>query len=339
VNTDPLRIPSPFPYRINPHAGQARTHTDAWVARNGLVRRESARIRFTDADFCWFAAMVYPTADAQCLDLMADWFAWFFLFDDHLDDGEIGRSLEKLGRLADEMRAVIESPDFGAGFVTRPGVPAVVSSLADLWTRTAPGMTPYWRQRFVQHVAEGLAAAAVWEAGNRVEDRVPDEATYIEKRRHTGAIYVCMDLIEVAERISLPPVVCESEPFRSALDAACDVVCWTNDYYSLDKERSLGEVHNLVHIVQHHRGLTTQEACTHVCHAISAETERYLSLERQLLEAHPDHAAALTPYAAGMRTWMRGNLDWSSRTRRYQSVTDPGPSGQDDYLESALLEG
>jgi hypothetical protein len=97
-------------------------------------------------------------------------------------------------------------------------------------------------------------------------------------------------------------------------------------------------VHNLVHVVQHHRGLTKEEACAHVCHAISAETERYLGLERQLLEAHPDHQAALTPYAAGMRTWMRGNLDWSSRTRRYQPVTDLDPGGQGDYLESALLE-
>lgn len=338
MNTEPPRILSPFPHRLNPHADQARAHLHAWVARAGLVRRDSARIRFTEADFSWFAAMVYPTADAQHLNLMADWFAWFFVLDDHLDDGEIGRSLARLGKLADQMQAVIESADFGAEFVARPDVPPVVSSLAELWTRTARDMTPYWRQRFVDHVAQGLAAAAVWEAGNRVNDRVPDEAAYIEKRRHTGAIYVCMDLIEVVEQISLPRVVRESEPFTAALDTACNVVCWTNDYYSFAKERSLGEVHNLVHVVQHHRGLTIEEACAHVCHAVSAETERYLSLERPLLDAQPDHAAALVRYTAGMRTWMRGNLDWSSRTRRYQSVTDLHSAGQGDYLESALLE-
>ena len=338
MNTDPPRILSPFPYHINPHAEEARAHLGAWVTRAGLVCRDSARIRFTEADFSWFAAMVYPTADAQHLNLMADWFAWFFVLDDHLDDGGIGRSLDELGELAGQMQAVIESPDFGAEFVARPSVPPVVSSLAELWTRTARDMTPYWRWRFVDHVARGLAAAAVWEAGNRVNDRVPDEAAYIENRRHTGAIYVCMDLIEVVERICLPGVVCESEPFTAALDAACNVVCWTNDYYSLAKERSLGEVHNLVRVVQHHRGLTMQEACAHVCRAVCSETEHYLSLERRLLEAHPDHAAALTRYAAGMRTWMRGNLDWSSRTRRYQSVADLHPAGPGGYLESALLE-
>ncbi|WP_324192478.1 terpene synthase family protein [Nocardia transvalensis] len=326
---------APFPFRINPHAEQTRAHLDEWTRRIGLVHREAARKRFEKADFGWFAAVVYPTADAAHLDLMSDWFAWLFLVDDQLDDGKVGRSPEHVGTVVSRMRSVLESPDFGAAAAADPDAPVAVSSLADLWQRTAADATPAWRRRYIRHLDECLTTAATWEARNRIEGIVPDEETYIEKRRHTGAIYVCMDLIDIVERIDVPENVYASPQFAAALDAACNVVCWTNDVYSLEKERSLGEVHNLVLVVEHHRGLGTDEALERVCAAISAQTRLFLDLERELLATFPEHAGVLDPYLAGMRTWMRGNLDWSSRSKRYRAVADGVLP--EEYLEPALM--
>ncbi len=56
------------------------------------MHRDSARERFEQADFGAFVGMVYPTADSENLDLVADWFVWLFLVDDQLDDGHLGRS-------------------------------------------------------------------------------------------------------------------------------------------------------------------------------------------------------------------------------------------------------
>lgn len=325
----------PFPYRINPHVEQTRTHLTDWTRRTGLVHRESARKRFEKADFGWFASVVYPTASAAHADLMADWFAWLFLVDDQLDDGSVGRSPDYVRAVVARMRAVLESSDFGAGAVTDPDAPVAVSSLADLWLRTAVDATPAWRRRYIRHLDLCLSTAATWEAHNRVAGIVPDEATYITNRRHTGAIYVCMDYIDIVERLDVPENIYATAQFGSALDAACNVVCWTNDVYSLEKERSLGEVHNLVLVVEHHRELGTAAAVEYVCAAISAETERFLVRERALLAAFPEYDAVLVPYLAGMRTWMRGNLDWSSRSQRYEAAsvgTRPA-----EYLESAVM--
>jgi hypothetical protein len=331
-------ILNPFPYRVNPHVEQAREHLVDWVRQIGLVQRESARRRFDRADFGWFAAVVYPTADRRHLELMADWFAWLFLVDDQLDDGSVGRSLEQVEEVVGGMRAVLESPDLGEGAARSRDLPVAVSSLADLWWRTAPEAGPQWRRRFVRHLEDCLTTAAVWEAGNRVRGIVPDEETYIEKRRHTGAIYVCMDLIDIVERLDVPEALYEEPEFTDVLDAACNVVCWTNDVYSLEKERLLGEVHNLAYIVEHHRGLGRQQALDHVCAAVSAETRRYLAGEHKLLRAAPGHAEVLVPYLAGMRTWMRGNLDWSSRTKRYRSPKDTAAAQPVEYLEAALMK-
>jgi Terpene synthase family 2, C-terminal metal binding len=321
---DPIRQTlNRFPYRVNPHVEHARAHLAEWVEEVGLVQRDSARKRLERADFGWFAAMVYPTADRAHLDLMADWFAWLFLVDDELDDGAMGRSPQRLKEVMDAMRAVLVSDDFSASVAGRRDLPAGVSSLADLWRRTAPDATPRWCDLFARHLGNCLTTAADWEAGNRVDGTVPDKATYIEKRRHTGAIYVCMDLIDIVERIDVPAHVYDSQLFTTALNAACNVVCWTNDVYSLEKERALGEVHNLVYVVEQHHGLERPVAVSRVCAAVEAETELFLSAERELLAAYPEHADVVRPYTAGMRSWMRGNVDWSSRTRRYRQ---PGKS-------------
>ncbi|MEU6851101.1 terpene cyclase [Actinacidiphila alni] len=328
-------ITSPFPFRVNPYADAARDHLAGWARDAGLVRRESARQRFDRADFGWFAALVYPEANAAHLELMADWFAWLFLVDDQLDDGLFGRSQDQVGDVVDQMRAVLGGRGPGpAGGGTV--LPTVVSSLADLWRRTTADAPPGWDRRFIGHLEQCLSTAALWEAGNRIGGIVPPEDVYIANRRHTGAIYVCMDLIEIVRPTRMPDEVRGSREFGAALDAACNVVCWTNDVYSLAKERALGEVHNLVYVVQHHRGLTERQALERVHAAIDAETGRFLAHERDVLAAHPDWAGPLGRYLDGMRTWMRGNLDWSRRTKRYRTSAATGEERPEEYLEGRL---
>ncbi|UDF08786.1 terpene cyclase [Streptomyces sp. WA1-19] len=247
--------------------------------------------------------------------------------------------VEGAGRLGGARRAA--AGDGGASlFLLHAGVPGVlppaVASLADLWQRTASGASAHWRRRFIQHLEDCLLTATVWEGGNRIRGIVPDEATYIENRRHTGAIYVCMDLIDIVEHLDVPEELYDSPEFTAALNAACNVVCWTNDVYSLDKERSLGEVHNLAYLAEYHRGLDRETALAQVCAETSAETELFLAAEESLLAAYPGRTALLTPYLSGMRTWIRGNLDWSRRTKRYQTATEPQVLPA-EYIERTLI--
>jgi hypothetical protein len=318
----PAPIFCPFEPATNPHVDSARVHVTAWVRDRGLVREGSSHHRFARADFAGFAAMTYPYAVESAIHLMADWFAWLFLVDDELDDGGAGRRPDHVRQVLTEIEAVLATP--GAHLGRDPRL--AVATLADLWRRSALRRSAAWRSRFIRHVVDCFTAAC-WEAENRIHGTIPDERTYIAKRRHTGAIYICMDLIEVAANIEIPPQIVADPLFQRALDAACNVICWTNDVFSLRKERSLGEYHNLVHIVEHGRGLSTDAAIDHVVQTISTETRRYLANERRLLESarHPDVAR----YATGMRSWIRGNLDWSQTTYRYldrPAPTHPEPT-------------
>lgn len=325
----------PFPQRTNPHVGHTREHLDSWTRSTGLVHRESARERFEQADFAAFVGMVHPTADPGQLDLVADWFVWLFLVDDQLDDGHLGRDPERVRHVVARMRAVVDgtAPD------PEPGedLPRAVVALTDLWERTVPDVPPHWRTRFAFHLVAYLTTATTWEAGNRADGVVPSEETYIAKRRHTGAIHVCMDLIEIVAGIEAPASIHNDPRFITALEAACNVVCWANDVYSYEKEQVLGEIHNLVHLVRHHRGLGEQEALDLVAERIATETERFLTAEDELLELYPQLSGLLVPYLDGMRSWMRGNLDWSMRTPRYNPADVSQYEEPGQYLEEAVL--
>ncbi|SCE17864.1 hypothetical protein GA0115241_110586 [Streptomyces sp. DpondAA-D4] len=182
-----------------------------------------------------------------------------------------------------------------------------------------------------------LTTATTWEAGNRADGVVPSEATYIAKRRHTGAIHVCMDLIETVAGIEAPESLHNDPRFITALEASCNVVCWANDVYSYEKEQVLGEIHNLVHLVRHHRGYGEQRALDHVCAEIATETERFLTAEDELIELYPQLTDLLVPYLDGMRSWMRGNLDWSRQTPRYNPADVSQYAAPGEYLEETVL--
>ncbi|MFE7129667.1 hypothetical protein ACFVIM_02285 [Streptomyces sp. NPDC057638] len=325
----PQPIRCPFPSRISPYARQAATHLDAWVARFGVVRERVARERFERAGFGEFAAVTYPTADLECLCLIADWFGWLFLVDDQLDDGHVGRDLTAARTAAATLLDVLAGP----GTPVRPGEsgPPLLLALRDLWHRTAPRCGPRWRDRFTRHLTACLDAAC-WEAANRVAGVVPGEAEYIERRRHTGAVFVCMDLIDVVTGAEIPDHIHAGEEFQTTLCAASDVVAWTNDWYSYGKETALGEYHNLVTVVATARGLTRREAMDHTADAIAAQTRRYRLLRQRLLTVFPGHRAALVRCLAGMESWMRGNLDWSRATLRYAERERGVPA----YLEPTL---
>lgn len=325
----------PFPQRTNPNVGSTRAHLDEWTLNTGLVHRDSARERFEQADFGSFVGMVYPTADSKSLDLVADWFVWLFLVDDQLDDGHLGRSPERVRDVVELMRTVI------AGKEPAPlpdgRLPAAVVALADLWERTTPAAAPHWRTRFGWHLTTYLMTTTTWEAGNRAAGVVPSEETYIAKRRHTGAIHVCMDLIEIVAGIEAPESIHNDSRFITALEASCNVVCWANDVYSYEKEQVLGEIHNLVHLVRHHRGYGKRQALEHVCAEVARETERFLTAEAELLAAYPQLSWMLTPYLEGMQSWMRGNLDWSRQTPRYNPADVSQYEEPEEYLEATVL--
>jgi 5-epi-alpha-selinene synthase len=160
----------------------------------------------------------------------------------------------------------------------------------------------------------------VWEATNRRQGQIPDAASYCAMRLFTSAVYPCLLLIELTEGLRLPPEVCDHPDVQRLAEMTNNVISWSNDIVSLEKERRQGDVHNLALVLSHERRLTLQAAVDRVGALHDAEVYAFIALTRRLPSFSPTVDADLQRYVSGMRFWMRANLDWSLDTVRYRSI-------------------
>jgi hypothetical protein len=331
-----LDIFSDFPRSLNERVEAARRQLDGWLGEHGLIKGETAWRRIARADLSQFAALTFPNAEEHTLCLAVDWFAWLILLDDHLDDGELGLDTDRVGGLVQGIMEILGQVGKNSpGSMRSRGDPAILAAFAELSERTYSLATERWYHRFVEHVANS-GRAAFWEAENRIRGIIPDERTYITNRRHTGAVLVCLDLIEIMDHIDLPNPLYFGVPVQRCLLAACDVICWTNDLYSLEKEAALGEHHNLVSIIEHADGLPRGEAISRTVQKIADRIAVYKTAERAAIDDFREHNDALIKYFAGLRAWMRGNLEWSATTARFHPAEDMR-SKSGDYLEEDVI--
>ncbi|MBE3559283.1 MAG: hypothetical protein IMW89_08665 [Ktedonobacteraceae bacterium] len=320
----------PFPSRISPHAEILHEHSLAWATRFHLVQREAAMRRFLASRFARLTARVYPTAGLEELQLLNDWLVWLFMFDDQFDDGLLGRQPEHIETVLNAYLAIFINPDSAT-----PADPAA-EALLDLYRRTFPRMPAVWQERYRQHFIKYFDTYN-WTVRNRALGIVPDIASYVEKRRHSGGMTIGIDLIDFAEHIELPEQLLNSPQFEILNRTTNDVVCWSNDIISLEKERARGDVNNLVVVVQHAYGLTLQQAIDHVNALVTAQARLFEETERQLPAFAPELAPKVQKYLDGLKAWMRGNLDWSGETHRYSHVEHTASGQAVSYLDPILI--
>lgn len=140
---------------------------------------------------------------------------------------------------------------------------------------------------------------------------------------------IAIDLIDLAEHLRLPASLIASPAFDTLTRLTNDVVCWSNDIISLEKEKARGEVNNLVLVIQHAESLPLQEAIDKASAMVSSAVQVFQHVECALPPSAPELEEAIHKYLAALKYWMRGNLDWSAQTHRYARVApaEPGRAG------------
>lgn len=332
----------PLPPAMNPEAEAAQDHTLAWVRRHALVRDEATFERLRASRFGFLIARAYPRAPLSRLAIVSDWNTWLFLMDDECDESGIGRRPQRLRTLHSRFVGVLTSASARITLDTqspdrhgRIDV-SLLHALGDLRDRMGALMPRAWMTRFVRSAVEYFESCE-WEAENRERGVWPDAATYIRMRCYTGALDSDIHLIELSEGIELPLAVRKHPVLERLMYLANTVVCWSNDIFSLRKERAHRDMHNLVLILLHHEGITEQAAVDRVARLIKGQVQRFIALEARLPQFGPSIDAAVRRFVAVLRAWMRGNLDWSCETGRYRHAEAQTPSSPTPRDEGVLV--
>jgi hypothetical protein len=313
----------PFPSALSIHTESVQHHINQWMIDHHYLKTERALKRFKAGKFAWTTGRAHPHASHDDILLVATYMSWLFMLDDLCDEEDLGKQPERLQQVHDEIIALMKHPRPA----THDDNPVMVG-LIDIWDRMRARAAPEWVERFIA-TFEDYASGCVWEARNRATNTIPSVIEYTEMRRKTSALYIFFDLIELADHVSLPPEVLEHEHIRNLKLLANDGVAWFNDLVSLEKEIRVGDFHNLVLIMQHERDLTLQEAVESAAQLFNAMVAAYIELEADTPSFGAAVDAEVQRYLAGLRYWVRGNIDWSYETGRYgQAKTVAAAAGK-----------
>jgi hypothetical protein len=313
-------ITYPFVSRIHAEADLAEAHVRYFGRRFGFCASEAACARFDAAGFGVFGARTCP--DVGDVELMAEWAAWLFVFDDEFDEAaEPAHRVAQLTPVLGEIRRILSpSLDF-QGQTSNP----YTTTLADMWPRTARLMSRGWRKRFARNLTAYVEIYAD-ELSNRRYADPPAFEEYLPFRRVVSAVDVCWDMIEVGLGRSLPEAVVDSAACQELRLAANDITCWTNDLVSFNKEHARGDANNLVSVLAHANGLSFDEAAEQAASMIDTRVGDFVRHQQTLPILAPQLGwerparDLLTRCTDAMATWMAGSLAWHTWSGRYRHV-------------------
>ncbi len=145
---------------------------------------------------------------------------------------------------------------------------------------------------------------------------MPDIETYIEKRQHSGSVYICFDLVERGDA-TFVTTNARDKNFNELMTSANKIANWTNDILSLKKEIDNGEIHNLIISVQKENDCTIEEALLNVKELTVLEIKKYSELKNKLYAYNEPFNRKIIKYVSRVENAVRANYEWSLTTKRF----------------------
>lgn len=322
-----LIVPSSWPATANACTDAAHQATKALALTLELITPDQIR-RFDASRFGLLSGFAYPNATLERFKVCNDWHSWLFFFDDQADEqAEFGQRPLTLRGYMEACLAVLRT---GAMRSNPTGLELFTLNIRNRMLSIA---SDAWLLRFADDVEDYLYKGTLKAAENWTHRTVPEVEPYQVQRLYDSAVYACEDLIEITEEgLELPAEVLSDVRFQTLRHLCAEVVAFTNDIFSYEKEvLKHRNPNNLLHVLMTHRSLSLTEATSQAVRLINNAIESFIAHE-QNLQPEIRGNKRLHTYVRGMKAWMRGNLHWSVLTGRYRSPTSPFPEIRSEYV-------
>ena len=312
----------------------------AWAGNFQIPAGEESYARFCDTRLDLLASYQCHDLPLDAAVLHSHLMTWFFVFDDIMDiDHGLDEEVRPLvAELFKRHLAVLDgaAPDSGDTHCIR--------AFYDFLKRAreaSAGRSAAWYDRLVHHLREYVSGAN-WESmiGPTTAANT-NTALYLQVRHMAVGVAPCLDLMALAA--GLPPEPFLNNFFIQRLERlAINASIWINDLAGLNRDlrRRLG---NIVFTLQRDHSLSLEEAALMVGRMCDAELEAFFMMEQQLPvligDDYRKRQEVYDGYVTVLKNWMRGLLDWSAGTERYQRVDMDMALQNDELIRRALRRG
>ncbi|MEU2282780.1 epi-isozizaene synthase [Streptomyces sp. NPDC013178] len=270
-------IEAAFPRQLHPYWPRLQEKTRSWLLEKRLMPADKVAEYADGLCYTDLMAGYYLGASDEVLQAIADYSAWFFVWDDRHDRDVVHDRAAAWRQLRFRLHAALDAPTAHLHHED-----PLVAGLADSVGRLYSFLPGTWNARFARHFHEVIEAYDR-EFRNRVEGRIPTVAEYLALRRLTFAHWIWTDLLEQSAGCELPDAVRKHPAYRRAALLSQEFAAWYNDLCSLPKEIAGDEVHNLGISLVTHEGLTLEEAVDEVRRRVEECISEFLAVEKDVL--------------------------------------------------------
>ncbi|MFF4538054.1 epi-isozizaene synthase [Streptomyces aureus] len=314
-------VESGFPRQLHPYWPRLQENTRTWLLEKRLMPADLVEEYADGLCYTDLMAGYYIGAPDEVLQAIADYSAWFFVWDDRHDRDVVHRRANAWRKLRFRLHAALDAPRDHLHHQD-----PLVAGLADTVVRLFSFLGENWNTRFARHF-HAVIEAYDREFRNRISGTVPTVPEYLELRRLTFAHRIWTDLLEPSAECELPESVRRHPAFRRAALLSQEFAAWYNDLCSLPKEIAGDEVHNLGISLIHHEGLTLEEAVVELRRRVEECVKQFLDAEKDVLRlaAHladgtvrgKETSIAVTACLGNMRNWFSSVYWFHHESGRY----------------------
>ncbi|WP_328876643.1 multidrug MFS transporter [Streptomyces sp. NBC_00287] len=300
-------IEAAFPRQLHPYWPRLQEKTRTWLLEKRLMPADKVEEYADGLCYTDLMAGYYIGAPDEVLQAIADYSAWFFVWDDRHDRDIVHRRPSAWRRLRFRLHAALDAPEDHLHHED-----PLVAGFADSMVRLYSFLPSTWNARFARHF-HSVIEAYDREFHNRTNGIIPTVEDYLALRRLTFAHWIWTDLLEPSAGHELPDSVRKHPAYRRAALLSQEFAAWYNDLCSLPKEIAGDEVHNLGISLIKHEGLTLEEAVVEVRRRVEECISEFLVAERAALRLADDLAdgtlrgkemsAAVRACVCNMRNW------------------------------------
>ncbi|GAA3688480.1 terpene synthase family protein [Lentzea roselyniae] len=248
-------VENEFTRHWHPYRWQLRETTLQWIVEQRLISDDVVNTYSEDL-LCYtdLIAGYYVGDSSSVVQAIADFSAWFFLWDDRHSIDVRHRRDQQWWQLSAELRQSLRHPA-----QHRDHPEPLVAAFADSVGRIFGQLGQAWDERFAEHM-DGIFVAYDREYRNLIVNQVPTVADYLQLRRWTFGHDVWIDLLELTAGCELPPSIQLDDTYQRAAHASQEFASSYNDLCSMPKEIAAGDIHNLGICFMHHEGLDEEQA-------------------------------------------------------------------------------
>ncbi|MGC0329614.1 epi-isozizaene synthase [Streptomyces sp. SAI-170] len=270
-------IEAAFPRQLHPYWPRLQEKTRTWLLEKRLMPADKVEEYADGLCYTDLMAGYYIGAPDAVLQAIADYSAWFFVWDDRHDRDIVHGRPVAWERLRQRLHVALDSPVSHLHHRD-----PLVAGFADSVQRLYAFLPDTWNARFSRHFHEVIEAYDR-EFRNRTQGYIPTVEEYLALRRLTFAHWIWTDLLEPSAELELPDTVRKNPAYRRAALLSQEFAAWYNDLCSLPKEIAGDEVHNLGISLVTHEGLTLEEAVVELRRRVLECIDEFLVAEREAL--------------------------------------------------------